>query len=170
MKTVVLMVVAFVVVLLLLAYIKAKSGGMATSDTTRYYRKPVLTEVEQTLFHRLREAWPEMIVLAQVAMPAMIGIKRPNDQERLRLFNAINGKHVDFVICNPDFSIRAAVELDDGTHERDNRKKSDEIKNATFAAVDVPLIRFHVRALPNVEEIRSRLPGEAKLQSSGSLG
>lgn len=53
--------------------------------------------------------------------------------------------------------MRAIVELDDGTHKREDRIKSDEIKNAAFAAIGVPLIRFHVRELPSVQQIRTAL-------------
>lgn len=165
MGSVILIVLAVLAVLLLLAYLKARQGRKGTGNTTRYYGTPVLSEVEQTLFHRLREAWPEMIVLAQVAMPAMVNVRKPINPEYWTLFNAIRGKHVDFVICNPDFSVRAVVELDDGTHEREDRKKSDEIKDATFAAIGMPLMRFHVRSMPSVEQIRSQLSDGAKLQS-----
>ena len=169
MGNVILILLGIVAVLLLLAFIKAKSSTGAAGDTTRYYRKAVLSDVEQVLFQRLREALPDVVVLAQVALPAMIGLKKPVDRDYWALFNAIRAKHVDFVICNADFSVRAVVELDDGTHEREDRKKSDHIKNGAFAATGMPLIRFNVRQMPSVEQIRTALGEGAKLQESGSV-
>lgn len=117
-----------------------------------YYLKEPLSSPEQVLFHRLREALPEMIVLAQVAMPAMIGIrKNPNWQ---RQFNEISRKHVDFAICGPDLSLKAIIELDDSTHQRPDRIKSDAIKDATFTAIGIPVIRFNVRNMPDTNRIK----------------
>lgn len=120
-----------------------------------YYKKMPLTDDEQKLFIRLMEALPINVILAQVSMQALIGIK-PNPNERTQR-NKIDRKYVDFVICRPDFSVEAVIELDDSTHERPDRKKSDAVKDVAFSAVNCPLIRFHVRHMPSVEEIREAI-------------
>ncbi len=128
------------------------SGGIAP-----YVPKTPLSEPEQTLFIRLMEALPERVILAQVAMQTLVGIKKKNNPKWQTQFNEINQKHVDFVVCRPDFSVEAIVELDDSTHQRTNRIKSDVVKDVAFSAINYPLIRFHVRHMPSVEEIREAI-------------
>lgn len=52
----------------------------------------------------------------------------------------------------------------------DGGQKSDQVKDATFAAVGMRLIRFNVRNMPSVEQIRTALGDGTKLQSSRSFG
>jgi len=124
-------------------------------DIPPYYKKQFLTEPEQTLFIRLMEALPINVILAQVSMQALIGIKRNRNEQGQR--NGIAKKYVDFVICRPDFSVAAVIELDDPSHERPDRIEADTVKNIAFRAAGIPLIRFDVRAMPTVEEIRARM-------------
>lgn len=146
------MIVLVAVLIVLVFVIQALKGRNREAGPAPYYKKAPLSGPEQVLFHRLREALPELIILAQVAMPAMIGIrKNPNWQ---RQFNEISRKHVDFVICAPDLSLKAIIELDDSTHQRPDRIKSDIIKDATFAAIDVPVIRFNVIDIPDATRIK----------------
>ncbi|EKE17727.1 MAG: hypothetical protein ACD_10C00302G0003 [uncultured bacterium] len=120
--------------------------------TPPYFGKTVLSEPEQILFHRLKEALPNQLVFVQVAMNALVGIrKNPTWQSQ---FNVISGKYVDFVVCNPDFTVKAIVELDDSTHQRTDRIKSDAVKDLAFQKISCPMVRFHVREIPNIEQIR----------------
>jgi len=63
-------------------------------------------------------------------------------------------KSVDFLICRKDCSILAAVELQDATHNRPDRRKSDSFKRAALQSASLVLIEYHVRDLPSVDEIR----------------
>ena len=152
--------VVFVVVLVL----RRKNDDDESSDgraqrhkngPAPYFKKQPLSEPEQVLFHRLREALPEMIVLAQVAMPAMVGIRKNENWKRQ--FNEISRKHVDFVICHPDLSLRAIIELDDSTHQRGERIRADAVKDAAFQIIGVPMVRFDVREMPSIETIRKTI-------------
>lgn len=60
-----------------------------------------------------------------------------------------------YVICRKDFSVVAVIELDDSTHTRQDRKKSDEIKDAAFKGVDVEILRLTPGALPAVSSIQT---------------
>jgi Protein of unknown function (DUF2726) len=51
--------------------------------------------------------------------------------------------HLDFVVCDyRSTEILAAIELDDRSHELDQRKRRDDFLNDAFAAARIPLIRF----------------------------
>jgi hypothetical protein len=55
--------------------------------------------------------------------------------------------HLDFVLCDYGTThILAAIELDDKSHEREQRQHRDAFLNEAFAAADIPLIRFRAAA------------------------
>jgi hypothetical protein len=118
-----------------------------------YRPKRVLTSSEQTLFYRLIEALPSHVVIAQVQMRGFLAVMERGVHWRLAL-NGILQKSVDFLICNKDFSVFAAVELQDRTHDRPDRRKSDEFKRSALAAAGLRLVEFHVSDMPSVDDIR----------------
>lgn len=136
---------------------RIKTKEPATSSDLPFYGKKPLTEPEQTLYFRIREAVPECIVLAQVALPALVGIKSGNNYRAA--FNQIAAKYVDFVVCLPDFTIIAAIELDDKSHTRPDRVRADTTKNTALRLAGHPILRFKVHSMPTVEELRTAIRG-----------
>lgn len=58
-------------------------------------------------------------------------------------FRHINGKSVDYVLCDPrDFRPIYAVELDDSTHARPDRESRDREVERILAGAGIPLVRF----------------------------
>ena len=57
-------------------------------------------------------------------------------------FSRINGKSVDFLICNNEMKPLFAVELDDSTHNRLERQKRDIFVNSIMNNANMPLLRF----------------------------
>jgi len=94
---------------------------------------------------------PECIVLCQVSFSRFLEAYSPRGKGQRSLFNRIAQKSVDFLVCLPDFTIIAAVELDDGSHKRGKDARRDSI----FASAKLPLVRLHVRELPAVAELRA---------------
>jgi len=119
-----------------------------------YFRKAPLSEPEQVFFHRLKDALPEKILLAQVSMSALLGVRKTGNDSYQMQFNEISRKYVDFVVCNQDFSVVAVIELDDSSHQRGDRIKSDVVKDVAFQTINCPLIRFDNRSMPTSVEIR----------------
>jgi hypothetical protein len=55
--------------------------------------------------------------------------------------------HLDFVLCDHrSTGIRLAIELDDRSHDRANRKQRDVFVNRALAAAGVPLLRIRAAA------------------------
>lgn len=50
-----------------------------------------------------------------------------------------------------------AVELDDDSHERKDRKERDMFVNALFASTSIPLLRIHVREIGHIEQLVEKL-------------
>ena len=72
-----------------------------------FYPKPMMTAFERRMFMRLKQAFPEHHILAQVAFSALI----TNNHYKIRAL--FNRKVTDFVILNAEMQVIAIIELDD---------------------------------------------------------
>jgi very-short-patch-repair endonuclease len=125
--------------------------------------RPPLSRPEQVLYWRLCEAFPEHIVLAQVAIAQLLEVNEvPN---RRAVFNRYRQLVADFVVCTRAFEVVAVIELDDRTHQNPGRASADERKSAALGAAGLLLMRFNVRALPTAGELRSQLATAAPASS-----
>lgn len=121
-----------------------------------YRSKWPLTDPEQTLYFRLLEAFPDYVVLAQVNLSSFIEVQGVDAKQRTTWRNRIDRKSVDYLICAKDFSILAAIELDDATHDRAKRKQQDADKDRALTAAGVKIVRWKVKNLPNVDAIKAQ--------------
>lgn len=130
-----------------------KRGGFAGGEVAwPFYAKKPLTQPEQILYHRLVSALPGHIVLAQVQLSRVLGVKQGFNFNEWN--NRINRMSLDFVVCHKDSTIIAAVELDDKSHEKASRKEADDKKGKALSAAGVALIRWQASALPDEATIR----------------
>lgn len=151
-----LIVLLGVAVLLTLARKGVFTKGRAVgSHHWPVFPKKVLTPVEQQLYHRLVRAYPDHIVLAQVAFSQLVGVKK--GENFTAIWNRYNRLTADFVICSKDFSIAAVLELDDRSHDNPARQDADRRKAAICEAAGIALHRLNVNPLPNETELRALL-------------
>jgi len=61
------------------------------------------------------------------------------------LFSQISQKHVDFVITDTSLNLICAVELNDPSHEREDRKKRDQFVTEAFESANVPLVMINTQ-------------------------
>lgn len=148
-----LVVVLFAALGLIL--LKQRQPGASSAERWPYYVKKPLSEPEQVLYHRLIETMPECIVLAQVQLSRVLGVKK--GVNRAMWHNRVAQKSVDFVVCLKDSTIVAVVELDDSTHRRNARVTADKNKDKALADAGVTVIRWNVSSLPDENAIRSAL-------------
>lgn len=147
--------VLFLLVLLVVALAIAKKLGLLTAASSSkwpFYVKKPLTQPEQILYHRLVSALPEHIVLAQVQVSRVLGVRKGSKFNEWN--NRINRLSYDFVVCGKDSTVIAGVELDDKSHQTTARVGTDEKKNKASADAGLKLVRWNVRALPDIEEFR----------------
>jgi hypothetical protein len=143
-----------------LAVLKRR-GALGTGDTPwPFYPKKPLTQPEQILYHRLVAALPEHIVLAQVQLSRVLGVKKGFNFHQWN--NRINRMSLDFVVCLKDSTVVAAIELDDRTHEKASRVEADAKKKKALSAAGVALVRWSVSALPDENAIRRALASEER--------
>jgi very-short-patch-repair endonuclease len=152
----VILLVALALVLRLEAKRRRLKSGHEVNPP--YFGKKPLTDPEIELYGRLREAMPECIVLAQVALSSLVGVKERGDWRMW--FNRISQKSVDFVLCLPqDFTVVAVIELDDLSHARSDRQRADTAKDVALRIAGHPIIRFKRHAMPAANEIRAMIAG-----------
>lgn len=109
--------------------------------------KRLLTQPEQVLYHRLVKALPNHIVLAQVQVSRVLGVKKGFKTHEWN--NRINRLSYDFVICDKAATVIAAIELDDESHESERRKDTDAKKSKATTDAGLKLVRWHVKSLPD---------------------
>lgn len=162
MKT--LMFLAFILAgtLLVVAALKSKRRANPPLSPVRgpqYYGKKPLTGPEQEMYRRLTQAMPECVVLAQVALSSLVGVR--DGQDWRHWFNRISQKSVDFVLCLPhDFTVVAVIELDDLSHALPHRVRADTIKDVALRIAGHPILRFKRHVMPSAEEIRLQIAGK----------
>jgi hypothetical protein len=160
---VLLIVIAFAVVAMLLLRRLGLLAGAGPSTWPFYVKKP-LSQPEQVLYHRLVRALPEHIVMPQVQVSRVLGVKKGSNFHEWN--NRINRLSYDFVVCTKDSAVVAAIELDDKSHESPSRSATDEKKNKASADAGLKMIRLHVRSLPTEEAIRAQFSSPPALQAA----
>lgn len=120
----------------------------------------ILTQSEQNLYRTLQKGLSnKFLILMKVRVADVLQPERGMDKSAWQsAFNRIKAKHFDFVLCSQNnYEIIAAIELDDSSHQRADRKKRDNFLNAACESANFPLIRFQAKQSYEVQEITSAL-------------
>jgi hypothetical protein len=135
-----------------LAVLRARSSDAASTGHWPFSLRRPLTEPEQVLYFRLRQALPDHMVLAQVGMSRFLAVRRGHNARAW--YNRINRMSVDFLVCTKDASVVAAIELDDASHQQPDRASADAKKELALKAAGVRLVRWKVSAMPDEAAIQ----------------
>ena len=155
---------AVVLAIVAILFLKMRGASSAGDGPWPYYAKKPLSVPEQVLYHRLISALPDHIVLAQVQVSRVLGVKKGFSFNEWN--NRINRLSYDFVVCGKDSTVLAAIELDDKSHDGKARADTDAKKDKATAAAGVRLIRWNVTALPDQKAIRAAFPTTALAMSA----
>jgi hypothetical protein len=120
-----------------------------------FYARKLMSQPEQALYHRLVRALPDYIVLAQVQVSRVLGVRKGARFHEWN--NRINRLSYDFVVCARDSSVLAAIELDDKSHEAELRARTDAKKDKATQDAGIRMIRWKVSAMPSEAAIREAL-------------
>jgi hypothetical protein len=117
-----------------------------------FFTKKPLASPSQVLYQRLVTALPGHVVLSQVELSSVLGVKRGFDFDCWN--TRIRRLHYDFVVCAKDATVLAAIELHDKTRDAKGTSQSDQIKERASASAGIRLIRWQVKALPDQAAIQ----------------
>lgn len=163
-----LLVILFIVVVL--KVFSASRGGdvvLKSSQLHKYkFRRKqyFMTRTESSFYNALQNAvGNEYIVFAQVHLSTIVDEKIEGQDWRAARAH-IDRKSVDFVLCDKEsISPKLAIELDDPTHDRADRKNRDEIVEGVLEQADVPLLRIKTSEHGSLDElaemIRKKIQG-----------
>ena len=100
----------------------------ADKSVTSYRPIPLLTNYEQLNYVKLREYAQRngLIICPKIRLADLIEPK-PNKVRAVwqKHFNMICSKHVDFTLCDYDLNVKVIIELDDKSHQRQDRQIRD---------------------------------------------
>ena len=139
---------------------KTQKESVAKEPTVyRYERKNYIMSRAENDFYKLLvdAAGPTNSVFPQVHLSAIIE-HRVKGQNWKGAFSHINGKSVDYVICDK-VSNRplVAVELDDSSHEAEDRRTRDTEVERIFDEAKMPLLRFPGANAQSPVSVRQRV-------------
>ena len=129
--------------------------------TENYKRKScILTQTENEFYaqlcNALHNAGLRVIVWPQVNVSSIIESVGKDSQQRMKAFNRICRKSVDYVIVNQKTrETIICIELDDYTHNRNSRQERDNFINSIFISVGIPLFRVKAERNYDFNEIVS---------------
>jgi very-short-patch-repair endonuclease len=135
---------------ILLTVLRLRARGYGEPERFPFEGCRPMSERELVLYWRLRKVMPDQMVLAQVALSRILRVQRGHDARRW--LNRIDRMTVDFLVCLPDGTIAAAIELDDASHDVERRRLADAKKSQALASAGIKLLRY--REPPNEIEIR----------------
>ncbi len=132
----------------------------SSSDTEPFpfrLRDDFLSPAEISFYHVLLSAVGDRFtVCPKVNLNDIFFVSRPDKNQAAR--NRISRKHVDFLLCDRR-SMRPCmgIELDDSSHECEDRQARDALVQRVFDAAGLTLLRFAAQRAYSITEVASRL-------------
>jgi len=150
---------AFVVLLIVL--LRIAFPGLLGIHRTEYARREFLfTAAEFRFMQVLRKSLPDGLeIFAKVRVAdVLLPVEGLNPKAWRAAFNQITGKHLDFVLCDRESGrIVCAIELNDRSHERKERRKRDELIVRACAEAGFPLLMLPAARGYDPERIRTAI-------------
>lgn len=113
-----------------------------------------MTETEQKFINYLKVFTDKynLIILPQIQLQSIF---KTIDKKDISNFNKIKSKSVDFAIVDNKYNYKLFIELDDYTHNRQDRIKRDVFVNNLFRTYNLKLKRIKVQNNYNLEELEN---------------
>lgn len=146
-----LLLIVLLAVAVSIAAAVLKGGRRRATGNIR--QKKLLTEREQPMFFRLQQAFPDDVVLSQVAFSALLTAKD------LPTRSTFNRKVADFVVATKAFEVLAVIELDDNSHK--SREAHDDRRDQLLERAGYRVLRF--KHVPDVDDVRRAVRPPASL-------
>jgi hypothetical protein len=160
----ILLVIALLVVMILVVVklAVAPKGSGESGNGSDYELRVLFSPAERSFLGALENSLPDGVgLLAKVRLGDVFKPRKGlSPSLRTRANNRLNQKHVDFLLVKTnDVSPLAGVELDDSSHQRDDRMTRDKFVDEVFAACKLPLIHVMAKSSYNTSELREMVAG-----------
>ena len=146
---------------IVLSFFKAQFEGGSDEEKPKYQYKRkqfFLTRAEHECYDALVAAvGNEYHVFAQVHLPTLLDNKIAGQNWHAALAH-IDRKSVDFVLCDKVYiSPKLAIELDDKSHERQDRQERDREVERILEVAGMPLLRLENYGAFSTEELSQKI-------------
>jgi very-short-patch-repair endonuclease len=113
----------------------------------------IMTQAELTFYKNLLAACESSFrIMTKVRLADII--EPPKNRHFQAAFNRICSKHIDFVLVKSETGeIVKVIELDDSTHEQEDRKRRDKFVDAAMKSAGVEIVHIKTAKSYNREEI-----------------
>ena len=113
-----------------------------TNYREAYQARPLLTKREHQEYLKLKQyadarGW---LICPKVRLWDMIEPRKGSSNKK-ELENKIRSKHVDFVLVDPELNVIGVLELDDSTHDREDRKQRDSFVRDALEGAGITMIQ-----------------------------
>ena len=145
---------AIIGAIVLLALIARILLGRSAGPLPYFSRGSLLTDGELAFYDVLRRGLPPGVAISMKVRLADV-LDCPSAARQQGYFAKISQKHLDFVLYDvATTKILAAVELDDRSHERRDRRERDAFLEQAMAVAGVPLLRVPAAAWYDARQLR----------------
>jgi very-short-patch-repair endonuclease len=141
----VLVIIAVVLLAIVAMAFLMRGKTRTTGDRDKIWRRRLLSKNEQPMYFRLRETFPDHVVLAQVAFSSLLNSRSKSTQ------STFDRKVADFLLCTPAFEVLAVIELDDANHK--TNAESDAAGDAMLMEAGYQVLRFE--RVPDARELKA---------------
>lgn len=144
---------------------RRRTGGFAYQAAG-----PLLTRAEYGAFCWLQRAvGTRTCVFAKVRLADLVKVKQAflSPRDRMRALGYIAQKHVDFVVATRRGDVLFALEVDDRSHCRRDRRERDAFVNEVFEMANLRLVRVRPGRLDESAALRQEI---AKLDARKGEG
>lgn len=121
-------------------------------------RRSVMTRREEWFFRVLQDALGrDYLIFPQIHISSLLD-ERIKGQNWAAARGQTNSKSVDYVVADAGtLDVLCAVELDDATHDREDRRERDRQVEEMFAGAGMPLVRFRDAEELTAGDVRRRI-------------
>ena len=166
-----IIIVGFLLFIIALVIVKVVIPNLlAPSKDYPYTKATLFSPAERSFLGVLdKVAGDKYRVLGKVRLADIIKTKSGlGPQDRRTAFNQIQSKHVDFVLCDPsDLSVKLVVELDDFSHDAEDRQSRDKFVDKALDSAGIKVVRVKAKkaySLAEVEKLISVTEGSVKVK------
>lgn len=158
-----IILIIIIIVLLFLNIHKGKvketNHDKITDYSGKYEKTYLLTKNEYHEYKKLKQLAEskDLQICPKVRLLDLIEPRR-GDPKYKTLFYKIQAKHVDFVICDQNLYVKAILELDDNSHNQQNRKNRDEFVDLILKDVGYTVIRTRNITDTTLDVLESKNP------------
>jgi len=120
-------------------------------------REELMTRAEKEFFDVLERVVNNCYyIVPQVKISSIVAV--PNIKNYYHYLNKIDRKTIDFVLFDKkSFSPIMAIELDDSSHDKEERMKRDKFIDAVMNTVGLKITHIKVGPIYNQEEIKKHI-------------